>query len=84
MAVLWPGVLAEHAAAARGSLQQRLLLWLSCCFPAATTVPAAVAPLPQKSATRLEMGEVAVNAAESAYDLVADMVRVTLSLSLKI
>ncbi|KAI7839759.1 hypothetical protein COHA_006563 [Chlorella ohadii] len=26
-----------------------------------------------KSATRLEMGEVAVNAAESAYDLVADM-----------
>ena len=32
--------------------------------------------LPQKSATRMEMGEVAINAAESAYDLVADMVSV--------
>lgn len=40
-----------------------------CCMPAPRLL------LPQKSATRLEMGEVAVNAAESAYDLVADMVR---------
>lgn len=40
-----------------------------CCMPALRLL------LPQKSATRLEMGEVAVNAAESAYDLVADMVR---------
>ncbi len=45
--------------------------------PAQATRPALPLrlPPPQKSASRREMGEVAVSAAESAYDRVADLER---------